>query len=278
MKKAAKRIDLIAIPYEATTSFRKGCGLGPAALFQEIDEIRKTGLAEIDSTFSIAGADLRKIWISERLIRNPETMIEAGKTAARFSLKAGRVPLSVGGEHTVTLGPIQAATEAFSVGVIQFDAHADLRDEYEGLRMSYACVLRRIRDDLGLPAVQLGVRAVSRDEADVVRRRRWPVFHPAAMRSPEGIARIEEAIQSLPESIYLTFDLDAFDPSEAPGVGTPEPGGLSWYEACDWLRFIASHKRIVGADLVEFMPLPGDLATPRLAARLIERLAGLIAR
>ncbi len=278
MRKPGPGIDLIAIPYEATTSFRTGCGLGPAVILQAVDEVLGSGSVELGHGFSLGDADLRRVWIADRLFRSPEAMIAAGQAAAGFSLAEGRRPLALGGEHTVTLGPLSAVAGQASLGVIQFDAHGDLRDTYEGSRFSHACVMRRVRDDLGLPAVQLGVRAASKEEADAIRKHHWPVFTPAMMRGRRETAEVRKAIRGLPEEVYLTFDLDGLDPSEAPGVGTPEPGGLAWTEACDWLRFIAEHKRVVAADIVELLPSAHDLATPRLAARLVERLAGLLAR
>jgi len=154
--------------------------------------------------------------------------------------------------------------------VLQLDAHADMRDRYLDSPDSHACVMRRIREQC--PAVSVGIRSLSEEEA------RYLETHPAPIWSVREFRRLagdfRTILASLSAEVFVTFDLDALDPACLPGTGTPEPGGLDWYEACDLLAAVGTSKRIVGCDVVELAPLPGNVASDFLAARLTYRLIG----
>ena len=194
----------------------------------------------------------------------------------REVLTAGRIPAILGGEHTITVG----ATRAFlsgdrRFGVVQLDAHADLRDEYAGSKLNHACTMRRVLD-LGVPICQIGVRSLSAEEAK--------------LRDARGIARLdalEVARQGVPETIlpedfpadiYLTIDVDALDPSIVPATGTPEPGGLLWYDTLTILDRVISGRRVLGFDVVELAPIPGLHAPDFTVARLVYEVMGTIVR
>jgi agmatinase len=180
-------------------------------------------------------------------------------------------PLSLGGEHTVSLGPIRAARARGELGVIQLDAHADLRDSYEGNPLSHACVMRRVLD-LGCATLGVGVRSMSEGEARFIRERGLDV-----VGARQVIAGNEwwALLDKLPERIYLSVDVDFFDPVDVPATGTPEPGGPSWEQAVAFLAHLFSKKDVVAADIVELMPCKDDDASVRLAARLAGLIVGL---
>jgi agmatinase len=155
--------------------------------------------------------------------------------------------------------------------VLQLDAHADMRDCYLDSRYSHACVMRRIREQV--PAVSVGIRSMSEEEAKDIERHPIPLWTTRRFRELRG--DWQPILSALSDHVFVTFDLDAFDPSTVPATGTPEPGGLDWYEAVDLLREVSKRSRIVGFDIVELAPIPGQVASDFLAARLAYRLMGL---
>lgn len=186
----------------------------------------------------------------------------------------GLVPLTLGGEHTLTYAPVAALRERYpGLGVLQLDAHLDLRDSYQGTKLSHASVMRRIRE-LGIPTVAVGIRSVSREEADYVHAEKAPVYLAREIRA-RGLP-VDEIVDSLPNPIYVTIDLDAFDPAYVPGVGTPEPGGLTWDEALRLLRSAFERRQVVGCDIVELCPIPGQPASDFFAAKLANKLIGYL--
>jgi len=152
------------------------------------------------------------------------------------------------------------------LSVLQFDAHTDLMNEYEGSRHSHACVMRRILD-LKIPAVQIGIRNTNTEIEEYLKKSK-----NASVYKAPGLPEAEEIIGKLSKNVYLTFDLDAFDPSIMPSVGTPEPGGLLWHETISFINEISKHVNIVGADVVELMPIPGLHAPDFLAAKLAYKI------
>ncbi|HVQ27138.1 MAG TPA: arginase family protein, partial [Planctomycetota bacterium] len=184
---------------------------------------------------------------------------------------AGKLPVMLGGEHSLTAGAVRAAKKRFpKLSVLQLDAHADMRDRYLDSPDSHACVMRRIRELC--PAASVGIRSMSEEEADHLKAHPAPVWSVRAFRALEGDMR--QVLDALTDDVFITFDLDALDPSCLPGTGTPEPGGLDWYECVDLIAAVAAKKRIVGFDVVELAPLPGNVASDFLAARATYRMIG----
>lgn len=262
-------LAIICLPFEATTSFIPGTVLGPEAIVHELENMDGFELRLGRDPFE----NLQKKIIRPHspILKDPVEQQALAERAARNVLEEGGFPISLGGEHTVSLGPIKALLAKGPLGVISLDAHADLRSEYEGSRFSHACVMRRAVE-AGCELFEVGNRAVSREENEFA--------------AASGITLVEGRraafsrdwwglVEQLPKRIYLSIDMDFFDPAEVPGVGTPEPGGPG-YEAClDFLFHLFEAREVVAADIVELKPSENERASVRLAARLLGVLAGL---
>jgi agmatinase len=186
----------------------------------------------------------------------------------------GIVPLTLGGEHSLTLAPVAALQRRFpDLSVLQLDAHLDLRDAYQGTKLSHASVMRRIRD-LGISTIAVGIRSVSKEEADYVHAEKPPVFLAREIRA-KGLP-VDEIVNALGNPVYITVDLDAFDPSFVPGVGTPEPGGLTWDEGLRLLRAVCERRQVVGMDIVELCPIAGQIVSDFFAAKLANKMIGYL--
>jgi agmatinase len=200
----------------------------------------------------------------------------AGQTAA--TLDAGKIPVLLGGEHTVTVGALQAVSDFFDqpVGLFQLDAHGDLRDSYQGSRYSHACVARRAHADLNMVLCQFAVRALCREE--VFYRRQHSIAHLDAKAFWQN-SRIEDVLpQDFPDKIYLTFDVDGLDPSILRATGTPVPGGPGWYDTLAVIEKVIKNRTVIGFDVVELAPSEDDHASSFAAALLVYAVMGLIQR
>jgi agmatinase len=204
-------------------------------------------------------------------VSGPEAMVGRIAKVTRELLRHGKFVVGLGGEHTVTVGLVRAFAERFpGVSVLQFDAHADLREAYQGTPFNHASVMRRVSELV--PAVQVGIRSLSREEADWVKQHGARLFYASdVVRTPDIATTIGEA---LTEQVYITICLDGLDPSIMPSVGTPEPGGLGWYDVLRIVRRVAEMRHIVGFDVVELFPTPGNIAPDFLAAKLVYKVLG----
>jgi agmatinase len=204
----------------------------------------------------------------------PEAMVDRVEQATEWILAGGRLPAILGGEHSITTGAVRAALRRYpGLSVLQIDAHADMRDTYLDSPFSHACVMRRIRELV--PAASVGIRSLSEDEAEYLKANPVPMWSTRRYRAlPDRSA----VLDALTDDVFVTFDVDGLDPSVMPATGTPEPGGLDWYEAVDLLREVAERRRIVGFDVVELAPTQGQTASDFLCARLVYRLIGLALR
>ena len=262
---------ILPVPFERTTTYGKGTEGGPAAILRASHQVEwydeELGIEPFRQGIHTAPF-LRP--------RSPDmaAAIAEIESAAGPYLDSRQFLVTLGGEHSLTLGPLRAAAARHGeLGVVIFDAHGDLRAEYEGSPLSHACVLRRIVDDLRLPTLAVGLRAIAKEEAELIRERRLPVLwgHELDRLSPDEWHR---ALQRLPPKLYLTFDLDFFDPSLVPATGTPEPGGGFWWPTMRLLRQLFARKRVVAMDVVELAPRPGDHASDFTAARLVYKCLG----
>lgn len=264
---ARSRFVVLPIPYDSTTSFQTGTREGPAAIIrasQQVElfdeeleaECHKAGVATLDPlTPNMSG---------------PEAMHEDIFQTARHVVRDGKFLFGLGGEHSISSGLVRAVmTRHKRLSVLQIDAHLDLRDTWEKSKHSHACVMRRIVD-LGARIVPVGIRNISLEEHRFLKRRKIePVTARQCHSDDDWLDRV---LNALSETVYVTIDIDGFDPSFAPGTGTPEPGGLDWYQVTGLLRLVAAEKNVVAADITEVMPIPGQAVTEFLAARLAYKL------
>jgi agmatinase len=270
---ATARFAVLPIPYEATTTFGAGTRDGPRAILTASQQVELYDEALGRQSIQAGIATLDPL---EPDARGPAAMHERVRGAARRVLRDRKFLISLGGEHSLTAGLVRAVKARYrGLTVLQIDAHADLRDSYQGTPWSHACVMRRIHD-LGVPAVGVGIRNYSAEEARFIRKAAIPVFTARACR--QSPTWIDDVLSHLTEHVYVTVDIDGFDPACAPGTGTPEPGGLDWYQVTELLAAVARDRRIVAADIVEVRPLPPSTVTEFLAAKLAYRVIGLVQR
>jgi len=260
---------VLPVPYEQTTTFGKGTALGPAAILAASQEVE---LYDEELGFEPYRCGIATSGPLEPTTDGPERMIAIINETVQQILSHNKIPITLGGEHTVSVGPVSACVRTLdNLSVLQIDAHADLRESYQGSRFSHACAMARIRD-ITEKTVGVGIRNLSIEEAETVKKRDIPLIFAQDIHS--GKRKIEDAIEYLTDNVYITIDLDGFDPSVIPGVGTPEPGGLGWYEVLAFLRRVCHEKRIVGFDVVELMPIPPSLVSDFTAAKLIYKIIG----
>ena len=261
---------LIPVPYEKTVSYGAGTAAGPLAILESSQQLELFDGISIPAEYGIYTHKPMNCDGSDE-----ETLEKIEKTVSSV-LGLKKIPVVLGGEHTVSVGAFRAVKAHFKdFGIVQFDAHADLRDTYHGTPLSHACVMRRAVD-MNIPIFQIGVRSLSWEE-HVLRQERH-IGHLDA--SAIGIAPVPDVIlpENFPQHIYITFDVDGLDPSLMPATGTPEPGGLSWYQAFSALSAVMRGRRVIGFDVVELAPIPGMHAPQFTAARLIYNLFGIIGR
>ncbi len=259
------QVFVLPVAYEGTVSFGTGTGAGAMAI---VDASRNMELYEEETD-----AEVYKIGIHTLKEfaphKTPEAMMDALYEHSKEILKSDKFLCMLGGEHSVSAPIIRAHAEKYhNLSVLQIDAHADLRDEYDGTKHSHASIMARVVKDLRIPSVQVGIRSISADEARAI-----DVGLPTKIFWAKDIVGrtdwIDAAIDGLTENVYLTIDIDGLDPSLVPTTGTPEPGGLGWYETLTLIRKLAQRKRVVGMDLVEFSKTETSDAPAFLCAKLV---------
>ena len=266
------RVVVLPIPYDGTVSLRTGTREGPAAIIRA-----SRGLETYDEVFGVEICDGVGIHTHPEIVpsfESPGAQVDRVRRVAAKLLWDGKFIVALGGEHSITAGLAAAHLERYpGLTVLQLDAHPDLRDTYEGSPHNHACVMRRVMGHS--PVVQAGVRCISREEADFIRAREVPSFTALQwLEDPEGV--IGGVLRALSEEVYLTIDLDVFDPGLMPAVGTPEPGGPGWYEVLRLIGRVAAERRIIGVDLVELSPIPGVIAPDFTAARLAYKVINMV--
>lgn len=263
---------ILPIPYDLTTSYQPGARRGPIAILEASTHL-ETYDEELDwETCADVGIATLPAIVPDT--SGPGPTMQRIERAAREVVDKGQLLVGLGGEHSVSAPLVRAVRKRHPrLGVLQLDAHADLRDEFEGSRDNHACVMHRILDD-GVPIAQVGIRSLTAEERALINDRKLCTVFAAEAMGPAPERWIERVVAVLPDEVYVTVDLDGFDPSIMPATGTPEPGGLDWYRATALLRAVAERRRIVGFDVVELAPIPGNVAPDFLAAKLVYRLLG----
>ncbi len=259
-------VVILPIPVDRTTSYVPGTRNGPREIL--------VASSHMELWDEEVGADVHGVGIftlpeMELPFGELEAVIAEIRRVAEEVLSRGKFLVALGGEHSIT-PPLVAAAAARHRGlsVLQVDAHADLRDCYMGTPHNHACAIRRTLDYA--PVTQVGIRSLSTEEARAIPALNTTIFYDATMRcDPDWIDRV---VATLSDTVYLTIDVDGLDPAIMPATGTPEPGGLSWYELLGLLRAVVSRKTVVGCDVVELSPLPGIMAPNFLCAKLIYKI------
>lgn len=256
-------IVLIPVPYDETSTWIKGADKGPDAILEASANME---LYDIETNSEVY---LRGIYTANPILEktSPEGMVREVRREVSKHLREKKFVVVIGGEHSVSIGSIQAFSEHIdNLTIVQIDAHSDLRDEYEGSKNNHACVMARARELC--PVVQVGIRASDSSELQSMDMKR--IFFGHSLRSRPNW--MKEAVELMTENVYITIDLDALDPSIMPSTGTPEPGGMLYWEVLDFIRLINHQRNIRGFDVVELCPNPVNKAPDFLASKLIYQI------
>ena len=261
---------VVPVPYDLTSTYQSGSRKGPAAIIEAStnmelydEELKKeTYLAGIHTTLPVASD-----------ARGPKNMVSSVRKKIARIASLDKIPVMLGGEHSITFGAVQAVIEKYpKLTVLQFDAHADLRDSYQGSPYSHACVARRISEIC--PLTQVGIRSMSKEEGEFLPHSKVKSYSADFVLDNKN--GDETVCKDLSGDVFVTIDLDVFDPSIMPATGTPEPGGLYWKDVLHLLKLVSASCNIRGFDVVELAPLPGIVAPDFMAAKLIYRMMGYI--
>lgn len=263
--------SVLPVPFERSVSYAGGTAKGPGAI---LDASWQLETWDGQSNPSLHGIHTCRAVDCDG---EAEAVIERIAQSVQRILRCGSIPVVLGGEHTVTYGNIKGLIDSGTrdFGVVQIDAHADLRDAYEGNPLSHASVIKRVVD-LGVPVFQLGIRALCDEE--IATRRSHNVRFIDAQELVTGNVQTLELPADFPQKVFFTVDVDGLDPSVFPSTGTPVPGGLGWYQALSLFESVAQQRRIIGFDVVEHAPINGFHAYDFAAALLVYKLMGIVAR
>jgi agmatinase len=257
------KIVLIPVPYDGTSTWQKGADKGPEAFLNASENME---LYDIETETEVYK---QGVFLADAITENasPEAMVDAVHAATKSYIKKNKFVTIFGGEHSISIGTIRAFNEMYpSLTVLQLDAHADLRKEYEGSKCNHACALYEASQTTNL--IQVGIRSMDVMETTVMDKEKTYFAHEMALDD----TWTDSAIDQMTDNVFITIDLDAFDPSICPGTGTPEPGGMLWYETLDFLKQVFEEKNVVGFDIVELCPNKVEKSSDFLAAKLYYKM------
>lgn len=261
------KVVLLPVPYDETSTWGKGADKGPDAFLEASENME---LYDIETNSEVYK---NGIWLAEPLAveENPEKMVQSIKNNADKYFKDNKLFTMIGGEHSVSIGAIMAATENFeNLSVLQLDAHADLRPEYEDSEFNHACAMHWASKNTGL--VQVGIRSMDISEKKYLNKENF--F--AAEYIFKNKNWQQQVLSKLTGNVYLSIDLDCFDPAIMPSTGTPVPGGMEWYSTLELLKLTAKNCNIIGLDIVELAPVKSNKAPDFLAANLYYKILSYI--
>jgi agmatinase len=262
-KLETSKIVLITVPYDGTSTWQKGADKGPEAFLNASENME---LYDIETETEVYQ---QGVFLADAVSENtsPEAMVNAVHAATKKYIKKNKFVTIFGGEHSVSIGTIRAFNEMYpSLTVLHIDAHADLRKEYDGSTCNHACAVYEASQTTNL--IQVGIRSMDVIEKTIMDQDKTYFAHEMAIDD----TWMDSAIEQMTDNVFITFDLDAFDPSIMPSTGTPEPGGLFWYETMDFLKQVFLEKNVVGFDIVELCPNILDKSSDFLAAKLYYKM------
>jgi agmatinase len=257
------KIVLIPVPYDGTSTWQKGADKGPEAFLNASENME---LYDIETETEVYK---KGIHLAEAVTENssPEAMVAAVHAKTKSFIKKNKFVTIFGGEHSISIGTIREFKECFdNLTVLQLDAHADLRKEYEGSSCNHACAVYEASQTTNL--LQVGIRSMDISETTIMDKEKTYFAHDMATDD----VWMDSVINQMTENVFITIDLDAFDPSIMPSTGTPEPGGLFWYETLEFLKQVFEEKNVVGFDIVELCPSKNDKSSDFLAAKLYYKM------
>lgn len=264
------KVGLVQAPLENTTSFQKGTSLGPRAFLKASCQVE---LYDIPSGLDFSEVGVFTFTEPKLEGKTSQSALEIIQKDVEKCLSSGLWPITVGGEHTISLAPIRALKNKYpNMSVLQIDAHADLRETYEGSPYSHACIMKRVFD-LGIPFSSVGIRNYSQDEAKLIRDHKLNITHDHDIQR-EGL-NLQKICSNLTPQVYITVDIDGFTPGECPGTGTPEPGGITWWQALEIFKHVFKNYEVIGMDVNEIMPLATSARTEFFAAKLAYKMMGM---
>ncbi len=263
----SSKIVVLPVPFDGTSTWIKGADKGPEAIITASQNMELYDI-ETDQEVFRKGIATAPALEGES---TPEAIYKKTILRTKDLINSGKFVVGIGGEHSVSIGMIKAHVDKYdNISVLQFDAHTDLRPEYEGSKYNHACVMARVAEMA--PFVQVGIRSMDVEEKKYINKERLflaeEIYH--------HVNWFDSVISKLDDNVYITFDLDVFDPSILPSTGTPEPGGLLYYPVLKFLKLLAKQRNIVGFDVVELCPNPADKSSDFLAAKLIYKLLSYI--
>lgn len=262
-------IAILPVPYDGTSTWIKGADKGPQALLEASFNMEFYDVETDSEVFTHGIATLEPVTEAS----SPEAMTEEVKQRVDAILKDKKFPVLLGGEHSVSIGAFQAIAKHYETfSILQLDAHSDMRDEYEGSPYNHACVMARGKD-ITASVAQVGIRSTAIEEKHNIDRDR--IFYAHEIKEPGNSTWMYEVSQQLHDNVYVTIDLDVFDPAYMPSTGTPEPDGLNYREVLNFLRLINARHNIIGLDVVELCPNPINKAPDFLAAKLIYQILSI---
>jgi agmatinase len=261
--------SVLPVPYESTTSYMDGTRRGPEAILRASRHVELYDHELDDEPYRVG---IHTWPAAELTAEGPEAALGQLRERYRQAADAGQFVIMLGGEHSISQVPVLywADRLADDLAILQFDAHADLRDSFHGTRWSHACVMRRVVDRV--KPVGVGIRAIDAQEKRIIDELGLTMVYGEELEAEGWLDRSLEGLDS--DNVYISFDVDFFDPAVMPSTGTPEPGGGTWAQAMALLRRVFEEKNVVAADVVELAPLPGVVAPDFLAAKLVYKMIG----
>lgn len=260
------KVVILPVPYDATTSYKSGTRDGPFAI---ISASRSMELFDEETNFNISSLGICTLDELDVVV-DPEKMMQRVYETCQQLLTDEKKIVMLGGEHSLSFGVVKALHEKHnSMSVLQIDAHSDLAFENGGTKFDHGCVARRISEIC--PLVQVGTRSIAPEDIGYARQKGISIFYASEIAKSSDNSWMEDAVSNLSDDVYVTIDVDALDTSIMPSVGTPEPGGLQWYQLLELLKKIGENKNVLGFDVVELCPVPGNVAPDFAAAKLVKK-------